>query len=115
MAMCNDTWYHKKTLFKRQNQGKICREVLHKGAPRCQAEYLEMMCYLSMADSESTAVNHFYLPEANHITTFLPPEPYLIRIQNARVAVCGQVSMSCGECCADLLMCYAVLCCYVLC
>jgi hypothetical protein len=52
-----------------------------------------------MADIESTALNRFYIPEANHMTTFNPPEPYLIRVKNARVGVCGQVSLACGEFC----------------
>lgn len=96
-ALCNATWHSKKSLFNRRYQSRICNEVLHTGAPRCQPSYLEAMCYMSMTHFESTAVNHFHLPEANHVTSFSPPEPYLIRISNARVAVCGQVSLSCGK------------------
>ena len=96
IGMCNDTWYHKKSIF-RSHYSRICDEVLHKGAPRCQPKYLEMMCYLSMADVESTSINHFYLPESNHMTTFTPSIPYLIQFRNARVAVCGQISLSCGK------------------
>ena len=99
LAMCNDTWYNKgkRPLFRPTVRNRICQEVLHTAAPRCQPQYLEAMCFFSMADTESTTVNHFYLPEANHILSFSPPEPYLIRIKNARVAMCGQVSLSCGK------------------
>ena len=69
---------------------------MHPSAPRCQTRYLKWICDHSRMDITEEKGNGFILPESDHSRTEKPPQPYLVKIRNASVSMCGDISMSCG-------------------
>lgn len=65
-------------------------------APRCQTQYLRWACEQSSIPISIETPNYFVLPESDHQTTDLPPQPWLLTARNAFVTMCGQISLPCG-------------------
>eukprot|EP01038_Epipyxis_sp_PR26KG_P010576 gene10576-14206_t len=69
---------------------------MHPSAPRCQNSYLKWICENAQMSIDELKPNHFILPEADHSTTNIPPKPWLIRVTNSYVSMCGQIYSRCG-------------------
>lgn len=69
---------------------------MHPSAPRCQTQYLKSICQQASLLIDNHQPNGFILPESNHATTYLPPQPWLVTTKDTFVSMCGQISLSCG-------------------
>jgi len=69
---------------------------MHSSAPRCQTQYLKSICQQASLSIDNHKPNGFILPESNHATTFLPPQPWLVTTKDTFISMCGQISLSCG-------------------
>ena len=54
------------------------------------------MCQQASLSIYNHVSNGFILPESNHATTYLPPQPWLITVTNTFVSMCGQILLPCG-------------------
>lgn len=69
---------------------------MNPSAPRCQTKYLKWLCENSeIAFNDSTA-NNFVMPESEHATTPLPPQPFMVIAKDSYVSMCGQIVGHCG-------------------
>ena len=69
---------------------------MYSSAPRCQTQYLKSICQQASLSIDNHQPNGFILPESNHATTFLPPQPWLVTTKDTFVSMCGQISLACG-------------------
>ena len=92
--LCDAIMFEKHPIF---NKPGCTHYHLHPGSPRCQNDYLKWACYnAARAISDHVTTFFFVLPESDHLTTQLPPEPYIITARNAFVSMCGDISSKCG-------------------
>jgi len=92
--LCDAIVFEKHPIF---NKPGCTHFHLHPGAPRCQNDYMKWACYNSArAISDHVTTTFFVLPESDHLTTQLPPEPYIITARNAFISMCGEISSKCG-------------------
>lgn len=79
-----------------KNSGCQLKHYMHPSAPRCQTRYLKWICDNSRTEITVTQGNGFILPESDHSGTENPPQPYLVKVRDALVSMCGDISMACG-------------------
>ncbi len=94
--LCDEPYTKKRPLF--DANGCQLPTYMHPSAPRCQSSILKEICRRSKIDKNSSIVNGFVLPEANHAhLSFIPPTPFVITARNAFVTMCGQIlHATCG-------------------
>eukprot|EP01038_Epipyxis_sp_PR26KG_P010064 gene10064-13524_t len=92
--LCKAVYLKKKAIF--NQTGCQLSSYMHPSAPRCQNAYLKWICENAQMSIDELKPNHFILPEADHNTTNIPPKPWLIRVTNSYVSMCGQIYSRCG-------------------
>lgn len=92
--LCEAPYQRKKPIF--DNDGCFMRLYMSKSAPRCQSKYLKYICDKSQMNIEDSTPNGFFIPEANHKNTFMPPTPWILTVRDSFVTACGQISSQCG-------------------
>ena len=78
------------------NTGCQLQGYMHPSAPRCQTKYLKYVCDQSRIPIDIPASNSFVIPESDHSTADLPPQPWLLTARNSFVSMCGSISTACG-------------------
>jgi hypothetical protein len=79
------------------NTGCQLPGYMNPSAPRCQNKYLRYICDQSRIAIDDPKRNGFALPESDHKTAELPPQPWLLTVRNSFVSMCGSISTKCGE------------------
>lgn len=92
--LCEVVYTKAKPIFK----AKQCQipTMMHPSAPRCQVTYLKWICEAAQRPLNDSALNPFVVPEADHATTEVPPDPYLVIAKDVFVSMCGQLHTKCG-------------------
>ena len=78
------------------NTGCQLEGYMNPSAPRCQTQYLKWACYGSARAINDTSASSFIIPESDHATAELPPQPWVLTARNAFVSMCGYISSKCG-------------------
>lgn len=78
------------------NTGCQLKGYMSPSAPRCQNKYLKYICDHSRIPIDDSRKNSFVLPESDHSTAELPPQPWLLTAKDSFVSMCGQISSYCG-------------------
>lgn len=92
--LCDAVMTKKRPIF--TNKGCHLNGYMSASAPRCQNKYLQYICNQSRIAIDDPVRNGFFLPESNHFSTELPPQPWLMTASNSFVSMCGQISTDCG-------------------
>jgi hypothetical protein len=92
--LCDAVLTKKVPIF--NNTGCQLRGYMNPSAPRCQNKYLKLICDQSRISIDDSRRNSFVLPESDHSTAELPPQPYLLTAKDSFVSMCGQISSYCG-------------------
>jgi hypothetical protein len=92
--LCDAVLTKKLPIF--NNTGCQLRGYMNPSAPRCQNKYLKYVCDQSRIPIDDSRRNSFVLPESDHSTAELPPQPYLLTAKDSFVSMCGHISSYCG-------------------
>jgi hypothetical protein len=92
--LCDLVYTKSKPIF----NGTGCQvpAIMNPFAPRCQTKYLKRICDSARKSIEDKVPNNFVLPESDHKTIDMPPQPWILTARNALVSMCGQISSKCG-------------------
>jgi hypothetical protein len=74
--LCDVVYTKKKPIF--NNSGCQLPHYMNPSAPRCQTKYLKWICDNARLEVDVDKPNYFILPESNHKTSFIPPQPWLL-------------------------------------
>eukprot|EP00605_Chrysophyceae_sp_TOSAG23-4_P001612 GSChrysophyteH1.ASY1.ANO1.1772.1 assembled CDS len=94
--LCEDVWSKRRPIFNNSQGGCQLRHYMHESSPRCQITYLEHLCSTASIPIDQPTANGFIIPESDHRTTELPPQPYLVRANDVLVSMCGDLLTTCG-------------------
>ncbi len=92
--LCDHPYTRKRPIF--NSSGCQLPGYMHPAAPRCQVKYLKWICDRARMPIDSTRGNGFVIPESHHAKALIPPQPWLITINNALVSMCGDIVSTCG-------------------
>lgn len=92
--LCTHPYTRKRPIF--NNSGCQLPQYMDPFAPRCQVQYLKWICDNANIPFEDVSNSRFVLPESKHATSFIPPQPWLLRTKNSLVSMCGDIITECG-------------------
>ena len=79
------------------NPGCQLPHYMHPSAPRCQTKYLKWVCEMAAVPHDKVdSRGGFILPESNHSSAEMPPQPFLLMARNAIISLCGHMVVRCG-------------------
>lgn len=92
--LCQAPYSKKRPIF--LQDGCLLPTYMMRSAPRCQNSYLKQICHEASQGLDDATPHSFYIPEANHGRSSIPPTPWLLTATNSTVTACGHIVMACG-------------------
>lgn len=92
--LCDAVYSKRMPIF--NNTGCQLPGYMNPSSPRCQTKYLKWACDNARIPMNSSYSNSFVLPESDHSTIDLPPQPWILTVRHSFVSMCGHISSACG-------------------